>query len=108
MTRLVDVARRAGVSKSTASNVIRGSALVADPTRQRVERAIAETAYLPNAIARSLKARSSKAIGMLVPDLTNPFHAELVVSVERAASELGYAVLAVHTDCAPETEAEAC
>jgi LacI family transcriptional regulator, galactose operon repressor len=108
MTRLVDVAKRAGVSKSTASNVIRGSALVAESTRQRVERAIAETGYLPNAIARSLKARSSKAIGMLVPDLTNPFHSELVVSVERAANELGYAVLAVHTGCAPQIELEAC
>lgn len=107
MTRLVDVARRAGVSKSTASNVIRGSALVAEATRQRVERAIAETGYLPNAIARSLKARSSKAIGMLVPDLNNPFHAELVVSVERAASELGFAVLAVHTGCTPHVEMEA-
>ena len=107
MTRLVDVAKRAGVSKSTASNVIRGSALVAEATRQRVERAIAETGYLPNAIARSLKARSSKAIGMLVPDLNNPFHAELVVSVERAASELDFAVLAVHTGCSPHVEMEA-
>ena len=107
MTRLVDIAKRAGVSKSTASNVIRGSALVAEETRQRVERAIAETGYLPNAIARSLKARSSKAIGMLVPDLNNPFHAELVVSVERAASDLGYAVLAVHTGCMPHIEMEA-
>jgi LacI family transcriptional regulator, galactose operon repressor len=108
MTRLVDVAKRAGVSKSTASNVIRGSALVAESTRLRVERAISETGYLPNAIARSLKARSSKAIGMLVPDLTNPFHSELVVSVERAANERGYAVLAVHTGCAPQTEMDAC
>ncbi len=107
MTRLVDVAKRAGVSKSTASNVIRGNAVVAEATRERVERAIAETGYLPNAIARSLKARSSKAIGILVPDLTNPFHAGLVVSVERAASALGYAVLAVHTDCEPENEREA-
>jgi LacI family transcriptional regulator len=108
MTRLVDVAKRAGVSKSTASNVIRGSALVAESTRQRVERAIAETGYLPNAIARSLKARSSKAVGMLVPDLTNPFHSELVVSVERAANDLGYAVLAVHTGCMPQIELDAC
>ena len=58
MTRLVDEAKRAGVSKSTASNVIRGSALVAESTRQRVERAIAETGYLPNAIARSRQCRA--------------------------------------------------
>jgi LacI family transcriptional regulator len=107
MTTLIDVAKRAGVSKSTASNVVRGGALVAEATRQRVQRAIAETGYHPNAIARSLKARSSTAIGILVPDLTNPFYAELVVSVERAAKALGYAVLAVHTECLPETENEA-
>lgn len=107
MTTLIDVAKRAGVSKSTASNVIRGGALVAEATRQRVQRAIAETGYHPNAIARSLKARSSTAIGILVPDLTNPFYAELTVSVERAARALGYAVLAVHTECLAEAENEA-
>ena len=86
MTTLIDVARRAGVSKSTVSNVIRGAALVADPTRERVERAIADTGYQPNAIARSLKARTSNALGIVVPDLRNPFYAELAVSVEARAN----------------------
>ena len=107
MTRLIDVARRAGVSKSTASNVIRGGALVAEETRARVERAIAETGYLPNAIARSLKIRSSRSLAIVVPDLTNPFHAELTVRVERAANALGYAVLTVHTHCHANVEREA-
>ncbi|HEX7198259.1 MAG TPA: LacI family DNA-binding transcriptional regulator, partial [Dongiaceae bacterium] len=79
MTTLLDVARRAGVSKSTVSNVIRGATLVAESTRLRVERAIADTGYHPNAIARGLKARTSKAIGIVVPDLTNQFYAELAV-----------------------------
>jgi len=108
MTTLMDVAEKAGVSKSTVSNVIRGTAMVAKETRARVERAIAETGYHPNAIARSLKARTSSAIGIVVPDLTNPFHSELVVSVERAANDLGYAVLAVHTGCMPQIELDAC
>ncbi len=108
MTTLVDVARRAGVSKSTVSNVIRGSALVAEVTRERVERAIAATGYQPNAIARSLKARTSAAIGVVVPDLRNPFYAELAVSIEEAVNHLGYAVLAANTECAPSAEAEAC
>ena len=85
MTTLNDVADRAGVSKSTVSNVIRGTALVAAATRARVERAIAETGYHPNAIARSLKSRASMAIGIVVPDLTNPYYAQLAVGVERAA-----------------------
>ena len=107
MSTLIDVARRAGVSKSTVSNVIRGASLVAEPTRLKVERAIADIGYHPNAIARALKARTSSAIGIVVPDLANPFYAELAVSVERAASALGYAVLTAHTECAPMTEEEA-
>lgn len=107
MTTLIDVARRAGVSKSTVSNVIRGGALVAESTRRRVERAIADTGYHPNAIARALKARTSKAIGIVVPDLTNLFYAELAVGVERAASALGYAMLAAHTECSSRIEEEA-
>ena len=107
MSTLIDVARRAGVSKSTVSNVIRGASLVAEPTRKRVERAIADMGYHPNAIARALKARSSSALGIVVPDLANPFYAELAVSIERAASALGFAVLTAHTECAPTTEEEA-
>lgn len=107
MTTLVDVARRAGVSKSTVSNVIRGTALVADATRERVEKAIAATGYAPNEIARSLKQRSSTALGVIVPDLRNPFYAELAVSIEQAANALGYAVLAANTECAPSAEEEA-
>ena len=106
VTTLIDVARRAGVSKSTVSNVIRGASLVAETTRQRVERAIAETGYHPNAIARSLKARASMAIGIVVPDRANPFYTELAVGVERTANALGYAVLAAHTECSPRTEDE--
>jgi LacI family transcriptional regulator len=103
----MDVAERAGVSKSTVSNVIRGTTMVAAETRLRVERAIAETGYHPNAIARSLKARSSQAIGLVVPDLTNPFYAQLAVGVERAAGALGYAVLTANTECLPATESDA-
>ncbi len=102
----MDVASRAGVSKSTVSNVIRGTAPVARETRERVERAIAETDYHPNAIARSLKARTSTAIGFVVPDLTNPFYAQLAVGVERAASTHGYAVLTAHTECLPAIESD--
>ena len=104
MTRLVDVAAKAGVSKSTVSNVIRGTALVAEETRRRVERAIAEAGYRPNAIARSLQARSGNVIGIVVPDLTNPFYAQLAIGVERAAGALGLAILTAHTECDAASE----
>jgi LacI family transcriptional regulator len=107
VTTLTDVARRAGVSKSTVSNVIRGRTPVTDGKRQRVERAIAEVGYHPNAIARALQARSSSVIGIIVPDVTNPFYAELAVAVERAANRQGYSVLAANTECLRQTEDEA-
>jgi DNA-binding LacI/PurR family transcriptional regulator len=91
VTTLVDVARRAGVSKSTVSNVIRGATLVADTTRERVERAIADVGYHPNAIARSLKARASKAVGIVSPIAPSPFYAELWLSgaVPRLGQQCG-------------------
>jgi DNA-binding LacI/PurR family transcriptional regulator len=89
------------------SNVIRGDIPVAKRTRDRVERAIADIRYHPNAIARSLKARASTAIGIIVPDLTNPFYAELAAGAERAANMHGYAALITHTECAAPTEQEA-
>ncbi|HWA50949.1 MAG TPA: LacI family DNA-binding transcriptional regulator [Dongiaceae bacterium] len=104
MTRLVDVAAKAGVSKSTVSNVIRGTALVAEETRRKVERAIADTGYRPNAIARALQAKSGNAVGIIVPDLTNPFYAQLAIGVERTAAAMGFAVLTAHTECAAESE----
>ena len=104
MSRLVDVAAKAGVSKSTVSNVIRGTALVAEDTRRRVERAIADAGYRPNAIARSLQARRGNAIGIVVPDLTNPFYAQLAIGVERAAGALGFAILTAHTECDAASE----
>lgn len=107
MTTLIDVARLAGVSKSTVSNVIRGATLVSDATRKRVERAIAKTGYHPNVIARSLKARTSMAIGIVVPDLTNPFYGQMVMGAEQAANRHGYALLAAHTECKPQIESEA-
>ena len=107
MTTLFDVARRAGVSKSTVSNVIRGDGRFAKATRERVEQAIVDVQYHPNVIARSLKARTSTAIGIVVPDLTNPFYAELAAGAERAANALGYAALITHTECMPKTEEDA-
>jgi LacI family transcriptional regulator len=107
MTTLFDVARQAGVSKSTVSNVIRGDGRVSEITRERVERAIAEMQYHPNVIARSIKARTSTAVGIIVPDLTNPFHAELAAGAEHGASALGYAALITHTEATPRAEQEA-
>ncbi len=94
-----DVAALAGVSQPTASLVLSRNprARVAPATRDRVLRAVSTLGYRPNVIARALVARRSYALAVLVPDLRNPFFAEVVSGAERVAVEEGYAVLLCET-----------
>jgi Transcriptional regulators len=94
-----DVAKRAGVSQPTVSLVLskNAQARVSPETRARVLQAAAELGYVPNVVARSLVRSRSYAIGVIVPDLRNPFFAEVVSGAERVASEEGYAVLLCET-----------
>lgn len=95
---ILDVARRAGVSKSTVSNVIRGAGKTSASTRERVLGAIADVGYRPNAIARSLVRRRTTTVGILVGDLANPFYSELAKLVEQRLTAAGYATMICNTD----------
>lgn len=90
-----DVAARAGVSQPTASLVLgkHPRARVAAATRERVLAAAEELGYRPNVVARSLARGRSFALGIVVPDLRNPFVLDVVAGAERVASSAGYAVL---------------
>jgi LacI family transcriptional regulator len=88
-----DVAAAAGVSKSTVSNVVRGADDVAEATRARVQAAIARLNYTPNAIARQFVQQRTMMLGVLVGDLSNPYHAQMTQVVERAASSHGYTTM---------------
>jgi LacI family transcriptional regulator len=94
-----DVAKRAGVSQPTVSLVLsrNANARVSAETRERVLEAARDLGYVPNVVARSLVRSRSYAIGIIVPDLRNPFFAEVVSGAERVASEAGYAVLLCET-----------
>jgi len=88
-----DVARLAGVSPAVVSYVLNDSHPVSAPTRRRVEAAIAELDYRPNALARSLATARSHTIGLLLPDSSNSYFAQLAASVEDAALAAGFVVL---------------
>jgi DNA-binding LacI/PurR family transcriptional regulator len=94
-----DVARRAGVSQATVSMVMGNNptARVAQATRERVLRAAEDLGYRPNLLARGLVRGRSYAVGVVVPDLSNPFFLDVVTGVQRVAAETGYAVLAADT-----------
>ncbi|MEP6651510.1 MAG: LacI family DNA-binding transcriptional regulator [Lapillicoccus sp.] len=95
MTRLVDIARTAGVSVSLVSRVLNGdpAARATAETRDRIVRVASELDYRPNSAARALKLARTNTIALVVPDLTNAIFTELMRGVEGASTELGYAVL---------------
>jgi DNA-binding LacI/PurR family transcriptional regulator len=96
--RIKDIAREAGVSTATVSHVINKTKYVSDPTRERVEQAIAKFEYHPNAHAQSLALGRSKMIGLLVSDIANPFFPEIVKSIEAAVFESGYHLILLNTN----------
>jgi LacI family transcriptional regulator len=88
-----DVAERAGVAVGTVSRVLNKHPSVTAEVRARVEAVIAELGYQPDPFARSMRSKVSRLIGIVIPDLTNPFFAELVQSAERAATVHGHNVI---------------
>ncbi|HEX4932796.1 MAG TPA: LacI family DNA-binding transcriptional regulator [Gemmatimonadaceae bacterium] len=98
-----DVAARAGVSQPTVSLVLSGNpkARVSAETRARVMRAAEELGYRPNVLAQGLVRRRSYALGVVVPDLGNPFFAAVVSGAEKVASREGYAVFLCETGDTP-------
>jgi LacI family transcriptional regulator len=103
---IVDVARRAGVSKSTVSLVLTGSELVAEATRERVNAAMQALGYVYHRGAASLRAASSDFVGMVFSDLTNPFFAELAVSIEDALYKMGFTPILANTNESLERQAQ--
>jgi LacI family transcriptional regulator len=97
-----DVARLAGVSRATVSYVINnrtdGNVRISEETRCRVLEAVEELGYRPNVLARSLRQGQTHTIGMIVPDNTNPFFAEVARGVEDTSFEQGYSVILCNSD----------
>lgn len=88
-----DVAQRAGVSVSTVSRVLTSNAPVQEETRRAVEDAILQLGYRPNGLARGLRNKETKTIGLIIPDVANPFFPEVARGVEDAACKRGYSVI---------------
>ncbi len=97
-TTIVDIARAAGVSKSTVSYVLKGSPLVKAGTRARVEAIIEQYGYIYNRSAASLRTATSTFVGMVISDLTNPFFAELAAGIEDALYKSGYVPMLANTN----------
>ena len=99
-----EVAKRAGVSLGTVSNVLNRPDIVADETRERVRAAIAEIGFVRNGSARQLRAGTSQHIGLVVLDVANPFFTEVARGVEDLANQAGYVVILCNSDDSAEKE----
>lgn len=96
---IVDVAKRAGVSVASASRVLSNSSYpVSEETRQKVLNAARELDYAPNSLARSLRARRSNLIAVIVGDNADPYFAEITRGVEEIANARGYLTIVCNTD----------
>ena len=103
MTTILDVAKRAGVAPITVSRVINNSGYISQKTRYRVEQAISELGYVPNALARGLRSKRTNTLALVMTDITNPFFTNIARGVEDTASESGFSVIFCNTD---ESETE--
>jgi len=93
-----DVANLAGVHPSTVSRVINDDSRISEKTKNKVLLIIKKLGYTPNAIARGLKTKRTNTLGMLIPDITNPFFAEIARGVEDAANKNNFNVILCNTD----------
>jgi LacI family transcriptional regulator len=103
MSTIRDVARRAGVSTMTVSRVINRSGYTSQETRARVERAVVDLGYVPNALARHLRSKRTRTVALVLSDLTNPFFTTIARGVEDVAASHDFAVMFCNTD---ESESE--
>jgi LacI family transcriptional regulator len=95
---LRDVAKKAQVSVGTVSNVLNRPTIVTPQTLERVQNAINELGFVPNGFARQLRVGHSRTIGLVVPDVANPFFTDVARGVEDAASKRDYAVFLCNSD----------
>jgi LacI family transcriptional regulator, galactose operon repressor len=101
---LREIARLAGVAPSTASGVLNGKNRVSPETRFRVLTAVRTLNYRPNTLARSLRVRKTRTIGLIIPSVTNPFYTAVARGAEDAAFTAGYDVLLCNSDRDPAKE----
>ncbi|MBO4769499.1 MAG: LacI family DNA-binding transcriptional regulator [Clostridia bacterium] len=93
MVTLKDIANKAGITPASASLALNGKRGVSEETRERVRRIADEMEYVPNANAQNLARRSTRCVGLILPDLSNPFFACFAEFVNRHLENIGYSLM---------------
>lgn len=104
---MLDIAKKAGVSKATVSMVLnKRDQSISEETKKKILRLAEELNYIPNSLARGLSTKKTGTIGIIVPDITNPFFASIARAIEDSANSLGYNVIFCNTDNEIDKEVE--
>jgi LacI family transcriptional regulator len=98
MITIKDIAKQAGVSYATVSRALNNHPEINIETRKKIMRIAAEIGYQPNAIAQGLVKKETNTIGLIIPDITNPFYPEVARGIEDAANEAGYTIFLCNTN----------
>ncbi len=101
---IYDVAREANVSMATVSRVVNGNPNVKPTTRKKVLEAIDRLGYRPNAVARGLASKKTTTVGVIIPDISNTFYAELARGIEDIATMYKYNIILSNSDQNKEKE----
>jgi LacI family transcriptional regulator len=105
MATIREVATQAGVSVATVSHVMNRTRYVDPETEKRVRAAIKTLGYRPNLLARSLRRRETRTVGLIVPDNSNPYFAEVARAIENSVFAEGYSVILCNTDWSEDKQA---
>jgi len=97
MVRLKDIALRAGVSVMTVSKVLRDAPDISAATKERVKKLVEEMGYVPDSLARGLRTRTTRTLGLVISTVTNPMFARAIVAIEEQAYEFGYEIILAHS-----------
>jgi DNA-binding LacI/PurR family transcriptional regulator len=103
-TTIYDVAEKAGVSISTVSRVINNTGRISEKTKKKVQEIMETLRYQPSVVASALTGKRTSTIGLVIPDVANPFFSEIARRVEDRGRELGFNLLMCNTDNNPDTE----
>ncbi len=104
MTNMRTIAKEAGVGIATVSRYINNTGYVSDEVKAKIEKAIERSNYRPNELARAIFTRSSKIIGLIVPNISNPYFNEMALIIEEYTSNLGFSIFLCNTNDDPEKE----
>ena len=104
MVRLKDLAQQIGVSVMTVSKALRDEPDVSATTKARIKALARQMGYVPDSSAQGLRTRTTKFFGLIIPSITNPIYARIIMAIEECAHELGYDILFAHSLNKPERE----